>query len=140
MAKQIQATGIELEEYEFVDKNGKHLFTIRFNSSDLDIVKRYDAVADWMNSVNIPENTEEENANTLFELSDTLKEKIDYLMNSSVSKEIFSVMNPFSLLASGQLYAENVMENIGNLIESEMNARTKRVRSRMGKHTAKYHK
>ena len=50
MAKQIK-TDVTVEEYEFVDANGKHLFTISFHPTDVGIVKRYEKVADYLNNL-----------------------------------------------------------------------------------------
>ena len=48
MAKQIK-TNISIEEYEFLDAKGNHLFTISFNPADIDIARRYDKVVEYLN-------------------------------------------------------------------------------------------
>ena len=51
MAKDTIKTDVTVEEYEFVDANGKHLFTISFHPTDVGIVKRYEKVADYLNNL-----------------------------------------------------------------------------------------
>ena len=49
-------------------------------------------------------------------------------------------MGPFSALASGELFVENVLASIAKVIENELSIRTKRVQRRMNKYVAKYRK
>ena len=136
MAKQIK-TNISIEEYEFLDAKGNHLFTISFNPADIDIVRRYDKVVEYLNEA---AKKKLETQEALFELGDGLKEKLDGLFNADISTAIFSVMNPFTPLANGKLYVEEIVEQLGKVIEAEMNIRLKKVQSRQNKYTAKYHK
>lgn len=136
MAKQIK-TNISVEEYEFLDAKGNHLFTISFNPADIDIVRRYDKVVEYLNEA---AKKKLETQEALFELGDGLKEKLDGLFNADISTAIFSVMNPFTPLANGKLYVEEIVEQLGKVIEAEMNIRLKKVQSRQNKYTAKYHK
>ena len=69
-----------------------------------------------------------------------LEEQMNQMFNSDIATPIFAVMSPFTPLASGKLYVEEIMEKIGVLIESEMNVRIEKVQSRMQKYTAKYQK
>ena len=136
MAKQIK-TNISIEEYEFLDAKGNHLFTISFNPADSDIARRYDKVVEYLNEA---AKKKLETQEALFELGDGLKEKLDGLFNADISTAIFSVMNPFTPLANGKLYVEEIVEQLGKVIEAEMNIRLKKVQSRQNKYTAKYHK
>ena len=99
MAKQIK-TNISIEEYEFLDAKGNHLFTISFNPADIDIARRYDKVVEYLNEA---AKKKLETQEALFELGDGLKEKLDGLFNADISAAIFSVMNPFTPLANGKL-------------------------------------
>lgn len=136
MAKQIK-TNISIEEYEFLDAKGNHLFTISFNPADIDIARRYDKVVEYLHEA---AKKKLETQEALFELGDGLKEKLDGLFNADISTAIFSVMNPFTPLANGKLYVEEIVEQLGKVIEAEMNIRLKKVQSRQNKYTAKYHK
>lgn len=135
-AKQIK-TNVKKAEYDFLDVDGNVLFTIAFNP-DLDIARRYDKMVDFLNKMFADQERKE--ADTFFAKCDELKEQLNELFNSDISTPIFSVMNPFTPLESGKFYIEEIVEKLGNIVESELNTRVKKVQSRQSKYTAKYHK
>lgn len=135
MAKQI-TTSIKVEEYEFLDIEGKHLFTIQLNAADLDIIKRYEEVVDFLDEII----KREMDTNEFFEMCEELKARLNKLFNSDISTPIFSVMNPFTPLTSGKLYIEEIIDKIGEIVEQELDTRVKKVQSRTNKYTAKYQK
>lgn len=148
MAKQIKTSVKAGEEYEFLDTEGKHLFSIWINPSDVGMVQRAQDLVDYLNNLDlsVTKSEEDEEEPTLEEVSailkentDTLGEKLDALFNAEISAAIFSVMSPFTPLASGKLYIEEVVEKILDAITAETNARFKKVQSRQNKYTAKYH-
>ena len=122
--------------YNIKNKQGKMLGRFEFRPSDTNIVKRYEEVVDFFNSFKLPEDTNESMATAEKEL----KEKMSYLIGADADESFFSIMGPFSALASGELFIENVLGAIANVIEREMSVRTKRVQRRMNKYVAKYHK
>lgn len=150
MAKQIKTNVTVGEEYEFLDTNGKHLFSIRINPADVGIVKRVNDIVDFLNSLDmseVPENTDQAEVNEVKEMAaiienteKILAEKLDQLFDSNISEAIFSVMNPFTPLKSGKIYIEEIVDNLCNVIEEELNQRTNRIQNRMSKYTAKYRK
>lgn len=135
MAKQIQ-TSVKQAEYEFLDSDGGILFTLRFNP-DLDIARRYEKTVDFLN--NMFEGQDEKDIDAFFAKSDELKEQLNEMFGSDISTPIFSVMNPFTPLENGKFYVEEIIEKLGQIVESELNVRVKRVQSRQSKYTAKYH-
>ena len=140
MAKQIK-TAVESEEYEFLDTAGKTLFTISFHASDIAIIHRYDDVVEYLNKLDTSmlsaaENTGEE----LARIENELAEQLNKMFNADIAGPIYSVMSPFTPLASGKLYIEEIIEKIGTLVEEETGTRLKKVQSRMSKYTAKYQK
>lgn len=138
-AKQI-TLNVKMAEYDFLDDNGKVLFTLRFNP-DLDIARRYNKTTDFLNGMFAElEKTKEDDVDVFFEKCDELKEHLNELFNTDISTPIFSVMNPFTPLESGRLYVEEVVEKLGTIVENELNVRVKKVHSRQSKYTAKYHK
>lgn len=122
--------------YNIKNKQGKMLGRFEFRPSDTNIVKRYEEVVDFFNSFKLPEDTNESMETAEKELT----EKMSYLIGADADESFFSIMGPFSALASGELFIENVLGAIANVIEREMSVRTKRVQRRMNKYVAKYHK
>jgi hypothetical protein len=135
MAKQIQ-TSVKQAEYEFLDSDGGILFTLHFNP-DLDIARRYEKTVDFLN--NMFEGQDEKDVDAFFAKSDELKEQLNEMFGSDISTPIFSVMNPFTPLENGKFYVEEIIEKLGQIVESELDVRVKRVQSRQSKYTAKYH-
>lgn len=122
--------------YNIKNKQGKMLGRFEFRPSDTNIVKRYEEVVDFFNSFKLPGDTNE----SMETAEKELKEKMSYLIGADADESFFSIMGPFSALASGELFIENVLGAIANVIEREMSVRTKRVQRRMNKYVAKYHK
>lgn len=135
-AKQIK-TNVKKAEYDFLDVDGNILFTVSFNP-DLDIARRYDKMVEFLNKMFA--DSEEKDTESFFAKCDELKEQLNELFNSDISTPIFSVMNPFTPLESGKFYIEEIVEKLGDIVESELNTRVKKVQSRQNKYTAKYHK
>ena len=150
MAKQIKTSVKAGEEYEFLDTEGKHLFNVWINPSDLGMFQRAQDLVDYLNNLDLSvtkseedpekEPTLEEVATVLKENTEILGKKLDGLFNAEISTAIFSVMSPFTPLASGKLYIEEIVEKILDAITAETNMRFKKVQSRQSKYTAKYHK
>lgn len=131
-----------LKTYEIANKEGKVFGTFSFNPSDTNIIKRHAEVVAALEKLEMqkPEGeTEEKWEDTMQEMEKIVFEKIDYLLNAEVSKDFFSIMGPFSPLASGQYFVESVIDAIGQAIQAETGARVKKIASKVKKHTSKYH-
>ena len=122
--------------YNIKNKQGKMLGRFEFRPSDTNIVKRYEEVAEFFNNFTVPEDTEQ----TMQAAEKEMTEKMSYLIGGDSEEAFFSIMGPFSALASGELFIENVLNAIAKVIEKEMSVRTKKVQRRMNKYVAKYHK
>lgn len=122
--------------YNIKNKQGKMLGRFEFRPSDTSIVNRYDEVVDYFNNFTIPEKTDQ----ALRAAEKEITEKMSYLIGGNAEDAFFSIMGPFSALASGELFVENVLGAISKVIEKEMDVRTKRAQRRMNKYVAKYHK
>lgn len=128
--------------YEIANKEGKVLGTFSFNPSDTNIIKRHAEVVTALEKLETkkPEDeTEEKWEDSMQEMEKVVFEKIDYLLNAEVSKDFFSIMGPFSPLASGQYFVESVIDAIGQAIQAETGERVKKINSKIKKHTSKYH-
>ena len=122
--------------YNIKNKQGKILGKFTFRPSDTNIVNRYGEVIEFFNSFKIPEDTEQ----AIKVAEKEMTEKMSYLIGGDAGEAFFSIMGPFSALASGELFIENVLGSIAKVIEKELSIRTKRVQRRMNKYVAKYHK
>ena len=129
--------------YDLVNQDGKLLGQLTFNPSDTNIVERHaEVMKQLLNmkedfSKTVRETTISED---LAEIDRIVYEKIDYLLNADVSKTLISIMGPFSPLANGQFFIENVMDAIGKVIQADTEKQSKKIRQKISKHTAKYHK
>ena len=116
--------------YNIKNKQGKILGRFEFRPSDTNIVHRYDEVVDFFNNFTLPDNADE-----VYKLAEKeMTEKMSYLIGGDAGEAFFSIMGPFSALASGELFVENVL---GAISES---VRTKKVQRRMNKYVSKYQK
>ena len=122
--------------YDIVNKRGKKLGVFEFRPSDTNIVKRYEEVVDFFNNFQVSDDTDQAMQTAEKEITD----KMSYLIGGDAGEAFFSIMGPFSALASGELFIENVLNAISKVIEKEMSVRTKQVQRRMNKYVAKYHK
>lgn len=122
--------------YNIKNKQGKMLGRFEFRPSDTNIVRRYEEIVDFFNNFSVPKNTDQAMKTAEKEMT----EKMSYLIGADAEEAFFTIMGPFSALASGELFVENVLGAIAKVIEKEMDVRTKRVQRRMNKYVAKYHK
>lgn len=133
-----------LEEYTIEDINGKCLGKFSFNPSDIELVKRYEKVADAISHIADGVDTSKDLADIISGLEEKMYEQIDFLFNAEVSKDIFAITSPYSVLANGEFFIESVLDAISNLIEAETGKRYKKmqvkVNDKISKYTKKYHK
>ena len=122
--------------YNIKNKQGKMLGRFEFRPSDTNIVKRYEEVVDFFNNFTVPEDTDQAIQTAEKEMTD----KMSYLIGGDAGEAFFTIMGPFSALASGELFVENVLGAIAKVIGKELSVRTKKVQHRMNKYVAKYHK
>ena len=120
---------------ELEDKNGNVIGEFEFVPTDTDILKRFDAVVDAMNNLQTGDNP---TAEAIVQASDTVREQFDYLLGGKVSDGIFSKCGPFTTVRSGSFFFEEVLEGIGNLIESTTKQRINKKLSKARKAAAKY--
>lgn len=120
-----------------IEDRGEKIGEFRFNPADIDIVRRYEKVAEYLDNTKIEESA---GAEEVLAFTDKIKEQFDYLMNYKVSDALFAKCNPLTPLANGDFYCEHVLEGIAGLIEKEMGQRIAKKKAKIQKATAKYHK
>ena len=131
MARQIKLDTREL--IEIVDSNGNVTGHFRWNPSDLDIVKRFDSVVNFFNSMQVNENNADE-------ISEAIKNQANYLLDSPDAAEELFHCNPLPPRSDGTYYFEYVFNTLAEFVKSELKVRVPKVTSRMKKYTAKYEK
>ena len=131
MARQIHLDTREL--IEIVDSNGNVTGHFRWNPSDLDIVKRFDSVVNFFNSMQVNENNADE-------ISEAIKNQANYLLDSPNAAEELFHCNPLTPRSDGTYYFEYVFNTLAEFVKSELKVRVPKVTSRMKKYTAKYEK
>lgn len=129
--------------YDIVNQDGKLLGQFSFNPSDTNIIHRHAEVVEALEKLEmeISAKEEEKSLDKAFkEIEAVVYEKINYLLNADVADNFFSIMGPFSPLASGQYFIESVIDAIGQAISAETGVRVKKINSKIQKHTSKYHR
>lgn len=130
MARQIV---LEDQEWiEIVNKEKQVIGGFWWNPSDLDIVKRCENVIDSFNNISVTKESD------LFEVSEAIKSKFDYLLGTNASEELFKRCNPLSPRPDGTFFAEYVLDVISKFIRDELDVRMKKTTGRIKKYTEKY--
>ena len=129
-----------LEEYTIEDKKGNVLGSFEMNPADIEMVKRYEKVADAVSHIADDVDESKDIVDILAEMEEKLNKQIDYLFNSKVSQSFFSITSPFTVLTNGEFYIENVLNAIGGLIEAETGKRFNKIKTKVNKYAKKYHK
>ena len=117
MEKVVDQTGAKT--YQIADQDGNDLGVFRFIPSDAGILKRYKEAAAFFAGINdrIKGKDFEE---ILPELEKEAGEKIDLLFGAPVSEKFFKITSPFTVLESGETFAEQIITVIGGIIEKEL--------------------
>lgn len=129
--------------YDIVNQDDKLLGQFSFNPSDTNIIHRHTEVVEALEKLEMEISAKEnnENLNEIFKEAEKIVfEKINYLLNADIAESFFSIMGPFSPLASGQFFIETVLDAIGQAISAETGERVKKINSKIHKHTSKYHR
>ena len=128
--------------YDSENKEGRLLGQFSFNPSDTGIIHRHAEVVKSLEELemSISSNDGKKSLDeALKEVEAVIYEKINYLLDADVAEKFFSIMGPFSPLASGQFFIETVLDAIGQAISAETGERVKKINSKIKKHTSKYH-
>lgn len=125
-----------LKTYYIKNKQGTVYGKFDFRPSDTNLISRYDEVVEHLNNFSIPENEQPD----IKKVEGMVADELSYLIGADAKETFFSILGPFSPLASGKLFFEEVVDSIGRVIERETTSRTQKVRTRMNKYVAKYRK
>lgn len=128
--------------YDIVNQDDKLLGQFSFNPSDTNIIKRHAEVVEALEKLELDISANEDEKGlyeALKKVEAVVYEKINYLLDADVAEKFFSIMGPFSPLASGQFFIETVLDAIGQAISAETGEHVKKINSKIKKHTSKYH-
>lgn len=128
-----------LKTVKIMDETGKELLgSFRFNPLDSNLVQRADEVTVALRAIKIPDDTEDGQSDALREISQTISEKIDYLLGVKVSDTLFAKLGPLSVLESGELFYEFLLDQIGEIVNVVAAERLKTKMERVAAATAEY--
>lgn len=126
---------------------GEQIGLFRFHPTDVNIVNRYNEVAEKFEKVldplvnaNISANGEGEDSESvriLNEASDRMGELMDYVLNANSKEAFFQKTHMFAPI-QGSFYCEKVYAAIGSYISRQFDAEVKRVNKRVIQHTHGY--
>ncbi|WP_143322566.1 hypothetical protein [Clostridium sp. HBUAS56010] len=129
--------------YDIENRRGETIGQFVFTPSDMGIVERYEHTIEVLNSMQDRLKKRENDDNVLQlkkEVEEELKNEIDYLYNADVSGAFFKKISPLSPLESGELYVENIIYAVRDIVEKETGKRLGRANNRASKYTQKYRK
>ena len=129
-----------LKEYAIEDKNGNVLGSFEINPADPGIERRYKEVVNHLNHLTDIISDDMPQDEAFQKMEDFICQKLDYLFGNAISKNFFSIISPFSVLANGDFYFENVFSVIGALVEQETGERYEKLATKIDDYTKKYHK
>jgi hypothetical protein len=126
---------------------GEKIGVFRFNPSDINIVNRYNEVADQFGEIVKPlinanissegEGEDDESIHLLNEAGDKMVDLMDYVLNGNSREAFFGKTHIFAPVG-GMFYCEKVYEAVGAFISQRFSAEVKRVNNRMNQHTHGY--
>lgn len=126
--------------YEIVNQDDVVLGTFTFNPSDANIVKRYNDVVDQLRRYADEVKDEVFTPEKLIEAQDKIVGMMNELTGADTSQTFFSICGALSPMANGNVYAENVLEGIGAVIEKETKKRIQRMDAQANKYLENYNK
>ena len=123
--------------YEIVNQDDVVKGTFTFNPSDANIVKRYNDVMEQLRKYADEVKDEEDTSEKFIEAQNKVVELMNELTGADTSP-FFSICGALSLMENGNVYAENVLEWIGAVIEKETKKRIKRMDAQANKYLENY--
>lgn len=124
--------------YEIVNQDDEIIGTFTFNPSDTNIIKRYDAVVDELQTYAQEAENGTFTSERLTEVQDRIVAMMDELTGADTAKAFFTRCGALSPMANGNLYIQNVLEGIGAVIEHETKLRIKRMDAQADKYLKQY--
>ena len=126
---------------------GEQIGVFRYNPTDINMVNRYNEIADKFADVTKPlekagittdgQGEDDESIEIVNEVEANLIELMDYMLDGNSREAFFSVTHALTPVG-GQFYFEKVFESIGAFLEKKFNAELSAMNNRVEKHTHGY--
>ena len=126
---------------------GEDIGVFMFNPTDINIVNRYNEVADQFKEVIKPlekasitasgEAADVDSVEIVNRAEEKMIELMDYMLRCNSRKAFFEKTHLFTP-SDGVFYCENVLNAIGEYITAKFDAEVKKIDTRVGKHTHGY--
>ena len=126
------------KSYEIVNQDGDVIGVFRFNPADSNILKRYQEVQDSLEQYAKKFNDTEATVELFNAAQDEIVNRVSELVGADTSKSFFSICGAFTPMADGRLYVETIMEAIGQVIQTEVNANMKKTEEHMNQYLKDY--
>ena len=133
------------QSYEIKDPDGEVVGVIRINPSDPGLAGRWQKAEKEMERCRAQIDAELAAGKSeleiwplALELSDKIKNAIDYAFGSRVSDVLFGGSSAFAFTMSGKMVLENVLEGITPIMQKALKTAAKKVQARMETRTAPY--
>ena len=119
-----------------VNKAGEEIGVLRFDPTDVNMVKRYDEVADKFTAA-LQSIEGADGMDALNKAGDKIIEFLDYVLDGNSREAFFSKIHPLSP-QNGRFYCEQVFEVIGAFIKQSFEAENVKINKRVAAHTHGY--
>lgn len=123
------------KEYSFKNLSSVVFAKFSINALDTGLISRYKTVENEFNEIVFNEN---DDADEVVKLDNKIIELFNRLLNKDISKDIFGVYTPLTLMGNGDFYCETILEKLGEIIEQEFNIRLETKKAKIKKATKKY--
>lgn len=117
------------------DEDGETMGVVSFVPSAVGFLERYEEIQKYFeNRFGDEELTDEMTTDDIVKISGEIKEKFDYLLNTS-SDPIFAKCAPLTQLADGSLYFVQVLDVIANLLVDVVDERSNKIAEAVEKYS-----
>lgn len=137
MEKEILIIDDGTKDYAFQNNKGEIFAEFSFNPADTGIVERFKGVVDFFQTYDY--SIKGDTLEFIEKFSAEIKEKYALLLGGNADG-LFMKYSPMSIMGNGDFYAEVILEQVGSIIEKEMDVKFAEKKAKIQKATAKYTK
>ena len=128
------------------NKFNEEIGVFYFNPTDVNIIERYNNLAETFDSITEPlqavqngengdiDSDDNRNIEALHEATERLYAAVNELFGGNMAEAFFGRVNPFSPV-NGTFYCEQALQSVGQFISEQFDAETKKFSERVKKYT-----